>query len=58
MNEGNADKSNADRKKDIRRLISVADIDDSACSPEASVYFIDKGHRNDRSAESSKKKPR
>lgn len=45
INEGNADKSNADRKKDIRRLISKADMDGSACFPEASVYFIDKGHK-------------
>ncbi|MFR5863937.1 MAG: hypothetical protein ACLUFV_01340 [Acutalibacteraceae bacterium] len=44
--------------KDIRRLIPEADIDGSACFLEASVYFIDKGHRNDRAAESSKKKPR
>lgn len=31
--------------KDIRRLIPEADINDSACFPEASVYFIDKGHK-------------
>lgn len=42
--------------KDIRRLIPEADINDSACFPEASVYFIDKGHRNDRAAESSIKR--
>ena len=56
MNEGNADNSDSDRKKDIRRLIPEADIDDGSCSPEASVYFIDKGHRNDRAAESSIKR--
>lgn len=56
LNEGNADKSDSDRKKDIRRFISGADIDDNSCSPEASVYFIDKGHKNNRAAESSIKR--
>lgn len=30
--------------QDIRRFISEADIYDSSCSPEARVYFIDKGN--------------
>ena len=30
--------------EDIRDFISGADIYDSSCSPQAKVYFIDKGN--------------